>query len=449
MDYFISIFTFVLRFIGNTFGFFSFILSIIIFVIFIIEAYILISGRKYRKNLNDFAHDQTQCNSVFTYVLIPCLNEALVIQNTVQSLLSTPIQNIKFIIIDDASEDDTAKIIHNFNDPRIMLIQRKKPHAQEGKGAALNYALQTVVLPEVNRLKQNHKDIIISVMDADSFVDVNYFKSTSTLFASNPDIQAVQSKVKIIPNTNGIFDLTHMQDLEFSVILNSMQGLRAKNANAALGGNGQFTRLSALDAVIEDGPWTSSLVEDFDLSTRLTLKNIKKIVHINDLIVFQSGVKGIGKLIRQRARWAHGNIQCNKFIPDVLKNKHVSLKGKLEFTYFLFKPWLIISEFFIIGTVLMQIFLHGIVASEIFPLWVNILMILSLFIINFLWSFFYLVDHEIQTLNKSKLKSAGVTIANGLYLSFFMIALNFSYVFALYRVITNKSTWDKTERTIL
>lgn len=426
----------------------TFIISMGIFIIFIVEAYILVSARRHRKYIRDFKYDRTNDN-IFTYVLVPCLNEALVIQNTVQSLLATQNQNIEFIVIDDASSDDTAKIVRSFNDSRLSLVQRVLPTAQQGKGEALNYALKTHILPQVTKRNQLHEQVVVSVMDADSYVNPDYFDNANILFACNPDIQAAQSKVKIIPDTNGFLDLTHMQDLEFSVILNSMQGLRAKNANAALGGNGQFTRLTALDAVMEDGPWTDSLVEDFDLSTRLTLKDIKKIVHISDLVVFQSGVQSIRKLIRQRARWAHGNIQCNKFIPKFLKSPKIPFRGKLEFVYFLMKPWLIISEFFIIGAVITQILMYGLVSNESIPLWVNVLMVLSLFIVNFLWSIFYLKDKEIQTLGKSKLLTTCITIFNGLFLSFFMIALNFSYIFALHRVLTKKLTWDKTERTIL
>ncbi|MGL4663199.1 MAG: glycosyltransferase [Culicoidibacterales bacterium] len=448
MQYLFDMLWFFVQTIASLLSDFSFIISITIFIIFIIEAYVLISARRYRKKIEDFNYDNSK-NTVFTYVLIPCLNEGLVIQNTLQSFLMNNNQNIQFIVIDDASSDNTAEIVNSFSDPRLCLVQRILPLAQQGKGAALNHALNMYVIPDVQQRKLQFHDVVVAVMDADSFVEEDYFDHANILFSCNSDIEAIQSKVKIVPNTNKLWDLTHMQDLEFAVILNSMQGLRAKNANAALGGNGQFTRLTALDAVIKDGPWTDSLVEDFDLSTRLTLKNVKKIVHITNLTVFQSGVQSMGKLIRQRARWAHGNMQCNKFIPRIIKSKFISLKGKFELVYFLSKPWLVISEFFIILVVTIQILLYGIVNNDVLPLWINILMVLSLFFINFLWSAFYLLDKEIQMLHKSKPHITFITFVNGLFLSFFMLVLNFSYIFALYRLLTRKVTWDKTERTIL
>lgn len=448
MQYLFDMLWFFVQTIASLLSDFSFIISITIFIVFIVEAYILISARRYRKKIEDFNYDNSH-NTVFTYVLIPCLNEGLVIKNTLQSFLMNKNKNIQFIVIDDASSDNTAEIVNSFSDPRLCLVQRILPLAQQGKGAALNHALNMHVIPNVKQRQQQFHNVIVAVMDADSFVEADYFDHANILFSCNPDIEAIQSKVKIVPSTNKLWDLTHMQDLEFAVILNSMQGLRAKNANAALGGNGQFTRLTALEAVTEDGPWTDSLVEDFDLSTRLTLENVKKIVHITNLTVFQSGVQSMGKLIRQRARWAHGNMQCNKFIPRIIKSKYISLKGKFELVYFLSKPWLVISEFFIILIVVSQILLYGIVSNDILPLWVNILMVLSLFFINFLWSTFYLIDKEIQMLHKSKIHVTFITFVNGLFLSFFMLVLNFSYIFALYRLLTKKVTWDKTERTIL
>lgn len=425
----------------------SFIVSLAIFIIFLIEAYILLSSRKYRKHIADFQYDTTK-NNTFIYVIIPCLNEELVIQNTLNALLLNKTENIQFIVIDDGSTDHTSHVVEQFEDSRLRLLKRTLPDAKKGKGEALNFALRTHVLPEVKRHHKKAHDVIVAVMDADSYVDADYFRHVNILFASNDDIQAIQSKVKIVPNTNSLFDLTHMQDLEFSVILNFMQGLRAKNANAALGGNGQFTRLSALETVMSDGPWTHSLVEDFDLSTRLTLANIRKIVHIVDLVVFQSGVPNFRKLLKQRTRWAQGNMHCNKFIPQIVTSRHISFKGKFELTYFLTKPWLVIFEFFIIFIVAVQILVYGVPNNSFLPAWVSFVMIMALFVVNFFWSIYYLVDKEIQTLQKSKPSTAFITLVNGLFLSFFMIVLNLSYFRAFIRLLRKQNDWDKTERDI-
>lgn len=422
-----------------------FIASLLIFALFLVEAWLFLSARRHRKFISDFEYDTSRKN-VSTYVLIPCLNEEKVIESTLNSLLATSSENIKFIVIDDASSDTTSQIINKFSDDRLSVLTRILPDAQNGKGAALNFALNTVVIPEVNKKGLNHDEVIIAVMDADSYVEIDYFDHAHTLFASNPEIKAIQSKVKIVPNTNRLFDLTHMQDLEFSVILNAMQGIRAKNANAALGGNGQFTRLSALDILLDDGPWTNSLVEDFDLSTRFTLQNVRSIVHIVDLVVFQSGVSNIRKLIRQRARWAQGNMQSNKFIPNIIRSRHISFKGKVELLYFLTKPWLVIFEFLIIGIVVFQFIFYGFPDSTILPIWLNILMVFSLFFVNFFWSIYYLIDKENQMLQKSKIANIFITLTNGIFLSFFMIILNFAYLRALIRLIARKNSWDKTDR---
>ncbi|MDP0959359.1 hypothetical protein Q6334_30180, partial [Klebsiella pneumoniae] len=76
--------------------------------------------------------------------------------------------------------------------------------------------------------------------------------------------------------------------------------------------NGQFCKLSTLQALNED-PWTDSLVEDFDLSTRLFLSDIEvKNAQFDDIYIEQTGIINDNEaLVKQRVRWAQGNIQSS------------------------------------------------------------------------------------------------------------------------------------------
>ena len=64
-------------------------------------------------------------------VIIPTHNRSAFLRSAIISVLNQTFQNFEIIIIDDASEDDTRKVITSFNEARIRGI-----HNQASKGAA-------------------------------------------------------------------------------------------------------------------------------------------------------------------------------------------------------------------------------------------------------------------------------------------------------------------------
>ena len=104
--------------------------------------------------------------------------------------------------------------------------------------------------------------------------------------------------------------LTRMQDVEFSVYGSVYQAGRNALGTAGMGGNGQFNRLAALDAVVEtDGPWRNRLTEDQDLGLRLLAAGWKSHQELR-AVVEQQGVPRLRPLMRQRTRWSQGNLQA-------------------------------------------------------------------------------------------------------------------------------------------
>ena len=71
-------------------------------------------------------------------VLMPVYNCALYINEAMDSILSQTFDDFEFLIIDDASTDDTVSIIKSYNDPRIQLVE--KP-VNTGYTNSLNYGL--------------------------------------------------------------------------------------------------------------------------------------------------------------------------------------------------------------------------------------------------------------------------------------------------------------------
>ena len=124
-------------------------------------------------------------------------------------------------------------------------------------------------------------------------------------------VAGVQVLVRIY-NRNGL--LTFAQDIEFRVMGFLFQAARALMGHAGMGGNGQFTRLVALDAIADErGPWRDTLTEDQDLGLRLLAAG-GRIVHDNGTHVEQQGVRSFRALFRQRTRWSQGNLQALSLI---------------------------------------------------------------------------------------------------------------------------------------
>lgn len=71
-------------------------------------------------------------------VLMPVYNSTLYVKDAINSILNQSFQNFEFIIIDDASTDESLTIIKSFNDPRIQIIE--KP-ANTGYTNSLNIGL--------------------------------------------------------------------------------------------------------------------------------------------------------------------------------------------------------------------------------------------------------------------------------------------------------------------
>jgi len=287
------------------------------------------------------------------HIFVPALNEEVVIGDTIDSLRETfPAAHLW--LIDDASEDGTGAIgrAAAWADPHVHLVSRRLPDARTGKGEALNSAYRALNdwLPGgVDRSR-----IIIGVVDADGHPAANCLDvcAGSRLFG-NPATGSVQILVKMMnrgeatpfPGASRVANafgrlLVRMQDLEFRVAISAIQQTRILTRTVGLGGNGQFSRLSALDTVAdESGPWRGALLEDYELSLHLMLAGHRN-EYTQDTWVDQEGLPSLRRLVRQRTRWGQGTMQCGRYLGRLWTSRHVSAIGALEATYYLFQPWM-------------------------------------------------------------------------------------------------------------
>jgi len=246
-------------------------------------------------------------------VLIPCLNEELVIGRSLERLAAIPNSNVIAYVIDDGSDDATSEIARAHAGDQVRLLRRDPPEARQGKGEALNAAYRHVLSSDLLD-DRRPEDVVIVILDADGRIEPNAFVQVAPYFR-DPRVAAVQIGVRMYNAEESL--LARMQDLEFVTFTEIFQRGRQRLGSVGLGGNGQFARLSAL-ATLGDAPWTDCLTEDLDLGLRLWARGFTNAfcpaTHVN-----QQAVTNLRRLVRQRARWFQGHLQCWQRIPMVLR----------------------------------------------------------------------------------------------------------------------------------
>ncbi len=79
---------------------------------------------------------------------MPVKNGADTVEQAIRSVLDSTLRDLEFIIVDDASKDNTVERIHSFNDPRICLHHNPNP----GLCSALNQAVASCKAPYIARM---------------------------------------------------------------------------------------------------------------------------------------------------------------------------------------------------------------------------------------------------------------------------------------------------------
>ncbi|SHH42936.1 Glycosyltransferase, catalytic subunit of cellulose synthase and poly-beta-1,6-N-acetylglucosamine synthase [Jatrophihabitans endophyticus] len=292
------------------------------------------------------------------HYIVPCLDEEPVVAGTVAHLVAD-FPEATFWCVDDGSGDGTGAVLARLAEqhPQVRLVSRRAPEARQGKGAALNAAWRAIaasVPPGVDRDK-----VVVGVLDADARLD-RWCPDVICGPAAfgDPEVSAVQIQVRVTCDPDAVLGtdldrladgarrptddplLVRLQDLEFSGPIAAMQLLRQRAGSVGMGGNGQFTRLSALDRIaLEFGtPWHGALLEDFELGLHLLLTGTRT-AYCHDTAVAQAGLTELRPLLRQRCRWAQGGMQCARYLRAVFCSPQVPLPAALEIAYYLYVPW--------------------------------------------------------------------------------------------------------------
>ncbi len=265
------------------------------------------------------------------FIIIPALNEELVLGKTLQHLLKLADKNLTILVVNDGSDDGTREVALSFPHNRVKLIDHPHDLARQGKGKVLNYAFRYLIASDIVREK-GPENVIMGVLDADGRVETNIVKSVNSYFA-DPKAGAVQVGVRISNATTNV--LTKWQNFEFLTFARISQKAREHLGSVGLGGNGQFVRLSAL-ASLGNAPWTDCLTEDLDLGIRLMLSGWNNHYCPNSFVA-QQGIPNLRPLVRQRTRWFQGHVTCWRHIPALLARTG-SIFARSDTIYYLLAP---------------------------------------------------------------------------------------------------------------
>ncbi|WP_329931156.1 glycosyltransferase family 2 protein [Streptomyces sp. SP17BM10] len=290
------------------------------------------------------------------HLVIPCRDEEAVVAQTLAGLRACA-PEAHLWVIDDDSEDATRELVlaAAAHDDRVHLVQRRRPHARIGKGAALNAAYREISawLPA----DADRSRVVIGVVDADGRLGAGTLAQVCGDKAlGRPDTGAVQIGVRMrnaddelpLPGRGRAANafaraLVRMQDVEFQANNAGMQLLRRRTGSVGLGGNGQFVRLTALDSLTaEEGragrPWSErALLEDYESGLDLRLAGWR-LTHVTEARVSQEALVSPRRFLTQRTRWAQGNMQCLRYTGRVLRSPHYTWSGKAEVMYTFLQP---------------------------------------------------------------------------------------------------------------
>jgi 1,2-diacylglycerol 3-beta-glucosyltransferase len=190
-------------------------------------------------------------------------------------------------------------------------------------------------------------------MDADGRMTPNALDAVAPAF-DEPSVGGVQLVVRI-RNRDSL--KLRFQDMEFWAMSGVGQIGRMATGTVSMGGNGQFTRLFALDE-IGTNPWSDSLTEDLDLGISLSVLGWTT-TSTSGAYVTQQGVDDLRRLIKQRTRWYQGHMLASKRFGELLRSPFLRNIGFFELGAYLAVPWGITLPWSIIQQYLLVQILTG------------------------------------------------------------------------------------------
>lgn len=118
----------------------------------------------------------------FFSVIIPLYNKEKYIEDTIKSVLNQTFKNFEIIVINDGSTDNSLKIVKNFSDQRIFIIDQRNL----GLSTARNNGVKNAIF--------NY----IAFLDADDLWMEDYLQTIFNLIQFNDSYEVFTTSIKVL-----------------------------------------------------------------------------------------------------------------------------------------------------------------------------------------------------------------------------------------------------------
>ena len=366
-------------------------------------------------------------------VLIPAYNEEKVIARTIRSVMMSNYKNIRIIVIDDGSKDNTYNVAtetyaDEIKEGRLTVLT--KPNG--GKAEALNFALTHI-----------DEEVYVGI-DADGVIAHDAISRLVCHFA-NPHIGAVAGNAKV---GNRVNLWTRWQALEYITSQNfERRALDLFDVVMVVPGAIGAWRTAAVQAGSGYAPDT--VAEDADLTMNL-LEQGYAVIYEDQALAFTEAPDTANGLARQRFRWSFGILQAIFKHKAAIRNRRAmglfALPNILIFQILLPLVSPLIDLFFVFGII------HYFVDRYFHPEAANTA---DLFKLLTFFLTFLLIDFAASALaflleRKHPASKGDAWLLVHIWVQRFTYRQLFSYVLikTVKRAIDGKPfNWDKLERT--
>jgi glycosyltransferase involved in cell wall biosynthesis len=132
-------------------------------------------------------------NNILVSIIVPCYNQAIYLDETLQSVLAQVHTNWECIIVDDGSPDDTEKIATAWcdKDARFKYVKKTNSGVSSSRNVGIQKALGEYILP----------------LDADDKISPDYIDGCLKEFEKNPATKIVYGKALLFGSENGEWPL--------------------------------------------------------------------------------------------------------------------------------------------------------------------------------------------------------------------------------------------------
>jgi len=197
-------------------------------------------------------------------IIIPCYNQGVFLNESVNSALSQKV-SIEVIIVDDGSNDvNTCNVINQIQERFTNVKVLKK--ANGGLSSARNFGIEHAQAP------------FILPLDADDKISLDYLLKTLPIIKNDNSVGIVYTKTGYFGSTRGVFKVPpykNVQDMLFSSLINCT-ALYKKN---------DWERVGGYSEEMNEG------MEDYDFWLSLIKLNIK-IVRVDEILFFYRKYRG-------------------------------------------------------------------------------------------------------------------------------------------------------------